>query len=389
MLNIALFGPPGAGKGTQSEFLIKEYNLFYISTGDLLRKEISAKTKLGREAQSIIASGGLVSDEIIVQIIEKTITNNPNSNGFLFDGFPRTYIQAYILEGLMIKLNTSLNCLISINVSEEESTRRLLERGKSSGRSDDNEMVIRTRLKEYYDKTKPVLNFYKEKGICHEINGLRSINEVHKDIQEIIKSELNKQLFNVVLFGYPGSGRGSQGKAIAKKYGLEYVATGPMLGDEIEKNTKIGQQIKSLYENGQLVPDEIVVPLIEKKLENTKGVKGYIFKGIPRTLVQSYILDGLLKKHKTSLSKIIEIEVPTLELIRRLDERSKTENRMPYDLNTSKIVQRLQDHETKTVPVIEKYNELHGVVKIDGMGTFDEVFEKISAEIESGFRNLR
>ena len=135
MLNIALFGPPGAGKGTQSQFLIDKYKLFYISTGDLLRKEISEKTKLGLEAQSIIASGGLVSDEIIVQIIEKTITSNPDANGFLFDGFPRTYVQAYILEGLMIKLNTSLNCLISLDVNEEESVKRLLNRGKTSGRS--------------------------------------------------------------------------------------------------------------------------------------------------------------------------------------------------------------------------------------------------------------
>ena len=103
MLNIALFGPPGAGKGTQSEYLIKKYNLFYISTGDLLRKEISNKTRLGLEAKNTIASGGLVSDEIIVQIIEKTITAHPNANGFLFDGFPRTYIQAYILEGICIQ----------------------------------------------------------------------------------------------------------------------------------------------------------------------------------------------------------------------------------------------------------------------------------------------
>ena len=196
-------------------------------------------------------------------------------------------------------------------------------------------------------------------------------------------------MLNIVLFGYPGSGRGSQGKAIAKKYGLEYVATGPMLGEEIEKKSKIGKQIKALYDNGQLVPDEIVVQLIEQKLENSKEVKGYIFKGFPRTLVQSYILDGLLKKHHSTLSKIIEIEVPTLELIRRLDERSKTDNCMPYDSSTARIVKRLQEHEIKTVPVIEKYNELHGVVKIDGIGSFEEVFEKISFEIENGFKNLK
>ena len=389
MLNIALFGPHGAGKGTQSKILIEEYNLSYISTGELLRKEIKNKTKLGLEAQSIIAAGGLVSDEIIVQIIEKTITENPNANGFLFDGFPRTYIQAYILEGLMIKLNTSLNCLISLAVPEEVSVQRLLERGRTSGRTDDNETVIRNRLNEYYEKTIPVINFYKEKGIFSEVDGTQSVENVRKDIKAIVKKELSKRLLNIVLFGYPGSGRGSQGRAIAKKYGLEYVATGPMLHEEIEKGSEIGKQIKDLFDNGKLIPDEIVVPLIEKKIENSKGVKGFIFKGFPRTLVQSYILDGLLKKHSSSISKIIEIEVPTLELIKRLDERSKTENRMPYDSSTAKIVQRLQDHQTKTVPVIEKYNELHGVVKIDGMGSFDEVFKRISFEIENGFENLK
>jgi adenylate kinase len=294
MLNIALFGPPGAGKGTQSEFLIGKYNLFYISTGDLLRKEIAEKTKLGMEAQSSIASGGLVSDEIIVQIIEKTITDNPDSNGFLFDGFPRTYIQAYILEGLMIKLNTSLNCLISLVVPEEESVLRLLSRGKTSGRSDDNEKVIRNRLKEYNEKTLPVLQFYKDKGIYVEVNGTETIENVNLAITKIINHELSKSLFNIVLFGYPGSGRGSQGKALAKEFGLEYVATGAMLEQEIASNSETGRKITQLYENGQLVPDEIVVQLIEKKLANSQGVKGFIFKGFPRTLVQSYILDGML-----------------------------------------------------------------------------------------------
>lgn len=388
MLNVALFGPPGAGKGTQSERLIEKYKLFYISTGDLLRKEIAEESKLGLEAKNIIASGGLVSDEIIVQIIEKTITENKESKGFLFDGFPRTYVQAYILEGLMIKLNTSLNCLISLEVDEEESVKRLMERGKTSGRKDDNEIVIRNRLKEYYDKTLPVLKFYKDKGIHFPINGSNSIEKVNNDISEILQNELSKSLLNIVLFGYPGSGRGSQGKALAKKFGLEYVSTGKMLEKEIERKSDIGKRIKELYENGQLVPDEIVVQLIEEKIENSKGIKGFIFKGFPRTLVQSYILDGLLKKHGSAISEIIEIEVPTLELISRLDARSKTDGCMPYDTSTTKIVKRLQEHETKTVPVIQKYNQQHGVKKIDGMGTFEEVFEKLSNEIEKGFRKM-
>jgi adenylate kinase len=381
MLNIALFGPPGAGKGTQSEFLLKQYKLFYISTGDLLRKEMAEKSNLGLEAQSIIASGGLVSDEVIVQIIEKTITENPNSNGFLFDGFPRTYIQAYILEGLMIKLNTSLNCLISLEVDEEISVSRLLDRGKTSGRSDDTEAVIRNRLQEYKDKTLPVLKFYKDKGIYFGLNGNQSIKDVNSDIQKIIKEELNQNLFNLVLFGYPGSGRGSQGFALAQKYDLEYVATGQMLDDEIKKASDIGKKIVDLYENGELVPDEIVVQLIEKKIENSKGVKGFIFKGFPRTLVQSYILDGLLKKHGSSISQIIEIEVPLLELLDRLDARSKTSRCMPYDTSTSKIVKRLQEHEKKTIPVIQKYKQMHGLTKVDGVGCFEDVFQRLSNEI--------
>ncbi len=389
MLNIALFGPPGAGKGTQSEFLIKKYNLFYISTGELLRKELAAETKLGVQAKGIIAKGGLVSDEIIVQIIEKTIKNNSDANGFLFDGFPRTYIQAYILEGLMIKLNSSLDALISIEVSEDESIKRLLKRAKTSGRSDDNEDVIKNRLKEYNEKTLPVLNFYKEKGNYIAVNGMQPIPKVTEDIDKIINNLLSKKLLNIVMFGHPGSGRGSLGKALAEKYKLEFVATGAMLDEEIKKGSETGKKIKNLYESGQLVPDEIVIPLIEKKIQNSKNVRGFIFKGFPRTLVQSYILDGLLKKYDSYIAKIFEIKVDTLELIRRLDKRSKTDAAMPYDSSTEKIVKRLQEHEDKTVPVIEKYKETHDVTVIDGTPPFNEVLKNISKEIEASFKNLK
>ena len=388
MLNLALFGPPGAGKGTQSKFLIEKYKLHYISTGDLLRKEIADKTNLGMSAKGIIAQGGLVSDEIIVQIIEKTIKSNPHSNGFLFDGFPRTYIQAYILEGLMMKLNSKLDLLISIELPEEESIHRLLDRGKTSGRSDDNRVVIGNRLKEYHDKTLPVLNYYKERDAHFSVNGLQDISAVTRDIEKIVDNVLSKKLLNIVLIGYPGSGRGSLGKALSEKYDLEFVSTGGMLDAEIKKNSGIGKKIKELYENGLLVPDEIVVQLIEDKIESSKGAKGFIFKGYPRTMVQSYILDGILKKHDSSINKIIEIKVNTLELIKRLYKRSLTESRMPYDMSTEKIVQRLHDHETKTIPMIEKYKENHDVATINGQQDFDAVFKELSAEIKRSFKNL-
>lgn len=389
MLNIALFGPPGAGKGTQSEHLVKEYNLLYISTGDLLRQEIADQTPLGIQAQSIIAAGGLVSDEIIVQIIEKTIIDHPGANGFLFDGFPRTYVQAYILEGLMLKLNTSLNCLLSLNLPEEVCVERLLNRGKTSGRSDDNETVIRNRLREYNEKTIPVLSFYREKGICYDIDGTRSIEEVTRELDAIAANELKKQPLNIVLFGYPGSGRDSQGKALAERYGLEFISTNEMLENEIRDQTEIGKTVIDLYNNGQQVPDEIVVQLIERRLNANANAKGFIFKGLPRTLVQSYILDGLLKKRGRSISIALELEVPLLDLVSRLDERGRSGHGMSYDSSVAKIIERLREHESKTLPVIAKYAQQHGLVKVDGTGTFDEIFSRLCAEVEKSIKNPR
>jgi len=390
VLNIALFGPPGAGKGTQSAFLIGKYNLVYISTGDILRKELSEGSKLGLEAKNIIAAGKLVSDEIIVQIIEKTIKENSHANGFLFDGFPRTIIQAYILEGLMIKLHTKLSCLISIEVPEDESVARLVNRGLTSGRLDDNEAVIRNRLREYEDKTLPVVNFYKEKGNYVAIDGCKPVEQVTAQIEEIIDHEMSKKLMSIVLFGYPGSGRGSQGKALAKKFGLEYISTGRIFEAEIKAGTEIGNKIAKIYESGEeLVPDDLVVPLILAKIQNAKTAKGFIFKGFPRTLVQSYILEGILKKHHSKITKIIDLQVNTLELITRLDQRSKTDSRKTYDTSTEKIVRRLKEHETRTIPVLEKYKENYKVTAVDGNDSFDVVFERLSNEIVKGFRNLR
>jgi len=387
MINVALFGPPGAGKGTQSDFLVKEYKLFYISTGDLLRKEIAEKSDLGLEAESIIASGGLVSDEIIVQIIEKTIIENKDSNGFLFDGFPRTYVQAYILEGLMIKMNTHLNCLINIKVDEEISVKRLLSRGV--GRSDDNEIVIRRRLQEYQFKTLPVLKFYKERGICYEVNGLQSIEVVSSEIKEIVSNEFSKTTLNFLFFGAPGSGRGTQARAIAERYGLVYVDAGEMLEKEMLKKTELGTIIEDYFVTGQLVPDEIVIKLIEEKFEKSSGARGFVYKGYPRTLVQSYILDGMLKKNNASMSMVIDIEVPTLDLITRLDERAKSDRGKPYDKETSKILKRLYDHEKRTVAVVKKYDQLYGVFKIDGNGTIEQVTDRICNLIESKIPRIK
>lgn len=295
-------------------------------------------------------------------------------------------MQAYILEGMMIQHHTSLNSLINLKVDEDLSIKRLLSRGKTSGRADDNKTVIKKRLDEYNEKTLPVLEFYKEKGILHDVDGNKSIENVTSEISQIVNNELKKSLHNVVLFGYPGSGRGSHGEALAKEFGLEFIATGPMLQDEIKNNSEIGKSIKENYNNGELVPDEVVVRLIEEKIEKSKNAKGFIFKGFPRTLVQSYILDGILKKHGSSITQVMKMEVPTIELINRLDKRRDTDKRKVYDSNTQKILKRLQDYTNMTVPVEEKYASLYSTVEVDGAGTLEEVYSRIAGEIRKGLK---
>ena len=188
MLNIILFGPPGAGKGTQSQFLREKYNLTYISTGEILREEIAAESELGLQVKEIIGQGGLVSDEIVAKIIEKKLSENMDSAGFLFDGYPRTVRQAEILEELMEKFGMSLTGVLSLEVPEELLIERMLERGKVSGRADDNIDSIKHRFVEYEAKTKPVLDYYKDSGKLYAVNGVGEIPEIFKKLCEVIDS---------------------------------------------------------------------------------------------------------------------------------------------------------------------------------------------------------
>jgi len=389
MINIALFGPPGAGKGTQSKLLLEKYNLAYIATGDILRKEISENTELGQKAKSIIEKGGLVSDEIIVQIIERTILENKDVSGFLFDGFPRTYVQAYILEGLLLKLNTSLTCMLSLNVPRNELVNRLLERSKTSMRIDDTPEVIQTRLEEYEQKTAPVADFYKEKGIYIDIEGTGNISEVFDRINMTIETMLRKVWMNIVLVGYPGAGKGTQAIKLDEKFNLVYISTGDMMRYELANNTDVGNKIKPHLEKGTIVPDEIAIKLIESKIKMNPKANGFIFKGFPRNLVQAYILDGMLRKMNSTISRVIYIDVPVLEAIKRLNTRAKSNKSRPYDMNTDLILQRLEEFEKITYPVVDYYKKLDKLVTLSGIGTEDEIQNKVFVEVEKTLRQIR
>jgi len=185
MIDVVLFGPPGAGKGTQAQILKDKLGLTYIATGDLFRHHIKNKTDLGIKAQSYIDKGDLVPDEITIGMIKEIIAD-PEARGFIFDGFPRTVKQAEVLDQLMADKGLIIDALLSINVPEERLIKRLLERGKTSGRSDDNEETIKHRLNQYHTKTEPVKDYYKAQGKFYEIDGVGSIDEVNQRLLDII-----------------------------------------------------------------------------------------------------------------------------------------------------------------------------------------------------------
>ncbi|MEQ1796674.1 MAG: adenylate kinase [Lacibacter sp.] len=191
MFNLILFGPPGSGKGTQSERLIARYGLKHLSTGDLLRSEIAAKTPLGMEAKKIMDKGQLVPDEVVIGMISSALETNPLAKGFLFDGFPRTVAQAEALDKLLKLKGTQINAMISLLVSEEELVKRLLNRGLTSGRSDDtNEEVIRARITEYRNKTSVVADYYQQFDKLAEIKGEGSIDDIFNELSTQIETHL-------------------------------------------------------------------------------------------------------------------------------------------------------------------------------------------------------
>ena len=188
MLNIVLFGPPGAGKGTQAEFLIKNFGLIHISTGDLLRNEIAQKTELGIKAKVLMDKGDLVPDEVVEGMIKNQLTAHSDAKGFIFDGFPRTAAQAKVLDELLKGINSAVTAMVALEVEKQELISRILNRGKSSGRADDqNEKTIENRIAVYNKKTAPLKDYYDAQKKYYGIYGMGTIKEISGRINDTLK----------------------------------------------------------------------------------------------------------------------------------------------------------------------------------------------------------
>ncbi len=189
MFNIIIFGKPGSGKGTQANFLKEKYSLYHISTGDLFRKNISNKTKLGIEAKSFLDNGDLVPDSVTIKMLENEVLSNKQVKGYIFDGFPRTLAQAESLDTFLNSINLKINATIALDVDENELIIRLLDRGKTTNRSDDQDLEkIKNRFNEYNIKTSILINFYNKQGKFYSVDGKGSVDDITLRLFDLIES---------------------------------------------------------------------------------------------------------------------------------------------------------------------------------------------------------
>ena len=187
MLNIVLFGAPGAGKGTQAVMLAEKHELVHLSTGDILRKELSSGTDLGKQAQQFMEKGEFVPDEVVIGMIRSQIEQNPNAKGFIFDGFPRTTAQAEALDKMLSEKTMAITSMIALEVENEELVNRLMKRGEVSGRADDQSLdVISNRIDVYHQKTKPLIGYYDAQGKYNPINGVGEIMEIFERLSQFV-----------------------------------------------------------------------------------------------------------------------------------------------------------------------------------------------------------
>ena len=364
-----LFGPPGAGKGSQAPKIVETLGIPQLSTGDMLRAAVAAGTEVGKQAKSVMESGGLVSDELVVGIIKDRVLEEDCKGGFILDGFPRTVAQAEMLDAMLSGKGEKVNYVVALEVPDEVLTERICGRWihKASGRSyhakfappkslgagmepsvetmlddetgealmqraDDTEEALKSRLEGYHAQTVPILEHYGPAGVVTKVDANKAPAEVWSSVEAAIvpgatsapaappapapATGVPRKI--MILFGPPGAGKGSQAPKIVETLGIPQLSTGDMMRAAVAAGTEVGKQAKSVMESGGLVSDELVVGIIKDRVleEDCKG--GFILDGFPRTVAQAEMLDAMLSGKGEKVNYVVALEVPDEVLTERI-----------------------------------------------------------------------
>ncbi|KAH6587633.1 hypothetical protein BASA50_011237 [Batrachochytrium salamandrivorans] len=365
---IFVLGGPGSGKGTQCERLAVEFQLTHISAGDLLRDEVQRQSDVGNMVAGMMKEGKIVPMDIILTLLREEIKKSITSVGFLIDGFPRAMDQALEFEKRIGPCRLVLAFTCSLEVLEQ----RLLERGKTSGRADDNIATIQKRFFTFKEQSIPVIEYYKGKGNCVEISSERSIDEVYDDSRRVLIPP--KPLFhpNIVFV----LGKGTQCERLAKRFNLVHISTGDLLRREVLNKTSIGQQVEKYMQSGAMAPGNLILELLVHEILNKFDTPGFLIDGFPREMSQALEFERIVGRPRFVL--FFECPLDILEV--RLVERGRTSGRA--DDNLATIRERFSTYQKESIPVIEYYTMKSMAVKISSVDSPDKVYEVAQGNFE-------
>jgi len=371
---IFVCGGPGSGKGTQCERIVEKYGFTHLSSGDLLREAVSSGSPIGQELNALMQAGKLVPLETVLKLInDAMIAKSLTSNGYLIDGYPREVEQGKKFESLI----APCRAVLYFEVSDEEMTKRLLSRGLTSGRVDDNEETIKSRLVTFHQATAPVTNYYDEREKLFTINAERAPDKIFGDVEKALDKTVLAECKVIFIIGGPGCGKGTQCERLLKKFNFTHLSSGDLLREEVASGSPMGKDLDATMKKGKLVSLETVLTLIRKAMVKAAslGSRGFLIDGYPREVRQGELFESMIKPSDACLFFNVTDETMT----KRLLGRALTSGRV--DDNEETIKKRLHTFHESTQPVIDLYKSQGKLIEIIAEGTVDEIYAEAVAGV--------
>jgi len=372
---IFVTGGPGSGKGTQCDKIVKEFNFTHLSSGDLLRAKVASGSADGKELDAMMKAGKLVPLEKVLDLITEAMNKAVSSgscNGFLIDGYPREIDQGIKFEAKI----KPCSLVIDFDVPDEVMVTRLVERGKTSGRVDDNEETIRARLKTYREATVPVAEHYQKQNKLNRIDANRTVDEVFGDVIKAFAtiglepSGFSQPVFFIV--GGPGSGKGTQCEKIVAEFHFTHLSSGDLLRAEVASGSEKGKALDQAMKAGELVTTETVLELMKNAMEKERSTsKGYLIDGYPRKVEQGELFEKIV----APCAACIFFDVSAEEMKKRLMKRGETSGRA--DDNEETISKRLVTFDNETKPVLSYYEGKGKLNRINAERGVDEIYADV------------